>query len=318
MPKSYSYVRPHGRLPSKRKRNSFITLVVFAGIATLIFLFYRQFVLLPKKMELEKNRKIAELFLEAEKNAQSAFEFSYKGPVADALRIRTARSAAKTSKKTFEILNENLSNAQLHALMEIATLNAMTRTFLSIPFNELASVRILPEIASQIELAKKAVLNLELDNKTKDRILKTALKFEPKKVYKPAPPPTLSNKRRGLGIVSYSTKPKFLGKDEKGIFYLENTELLDVNIEVQNQGEIVEKEVKVTLQLESTALAEPILYEQLLEKIKPKERKPVSFSSIPLNQPKGTVYILKVNVNPVPYEKVKENNSLTLKFYVSP
>lgn len=318
MPKNYEYVRPLKSLPGRKRKRPTGAIFLLAFLMIAFFSAYRYLVVIPKEKELETNRKISYLLLETASSIQNLVKFAYEGPKADPLKKEVLEKSLKIRMEISARISEKPNPSQLKSLIEMLELNSSVNLCLSANFSEDIARILIPKIVKKFESTRKTVLLMKLDEMTRRKLTELKISFDPAKVYRQKEQVVLSSKRRGLGIVSYSTKPRFAGKNENGIFVLEETEILDLNLEVQNQGEIPEKDVKVSLMLESPGNMEPIFYEKVLKEIKPLERKPVSFTALPLTLPAGSVYRITVNVGPVPSEAVKENNVLVLEFSVAP
>lgn len=259
-------------------------------------------------------------YLQTESSLEQLTEFAYKGPKADNLRVEALNNSLTALNTALAILEKekNLNSQQLKVNVELLKLCSGLELIARFSFNEQLLKQSLPLLYNEYNRLSSLIVKLRLKSSDRKKIASSLSPFEPEKIYSPQENLQLTNKRRGLGIISFSTQPKFTKKRRDGSYELALTEYLGLHLEIQNQGEIAEKNVQVTLSLESTSLAEPLSFEEKIAEINPRERKPVSFAHIPLGAKPGTSYILTIFVKPVPGEKVLENNTLVLKFYLAP
>lgn len=320
MPKSYEYVRPKSTIGSRRKKSFLPQLLLLMVLLAIGFSAYYYFSLNQKEILQSKNQSIASFYLSTLNVFEKAVDFSYKGPSKNNEAVKQKDKALKNifAIESFIKKAEGLTAEDLSILLYLVRINSELSFYLEIPFNSEIAKKSLPRILNELLQVRKNMLALALDERLKNLIEKNKPAFEESRVFKPKETQEILNKRRGLGIISYSIKPKFKGKDESGIYFLKEAGFFDLTIEVQNQGEVVEKNIKVVLNLETTESPEVINLEKIIDEIKPLEVKPVSFSQVPLTAPNNLKYTLTVKVEPVPSEKVLENNVLRLQFYVSP
>lgn len=119
----------------------------------------------------------------------------------------------------------------------------------------------------------------------------------------------------GLAIISIATKPQKKSYDaSKGLNILPHTDFLMVTIEVENQGNVDEKNVPIRATLTSETNPEVNEYKLELPLIKKGERKAVTFENILITNDRGVVYLLTVEAGPVPGEQYAGNNKLEFKF----
>lgn len=120
-------------------------------------------------------------------------------------------------------------------------------------------------------------------------------------------------KRRGLAVISISTKPKPLSFDEKDKMYVyEHTDLMDVTVEVQNQGEETEHDIVVSLLLKSSNTGIILETTQTIDQLSPGETKPVTFVNLLPDPQDSAEHLIKVVAQPVPGESYIFNNE---KYY---
>lgn len=116
----------------------------------------------------------------------------------------------------------------------------------------------------------------------------------------------------GIGIISLTTQPRKL-KDEpgRGVYVLPKSDLLNVTIEVINQGNQEESNVPVVAVLKTRNNKEQ-RREHYIISIKQNERKPVTFQ----NFLPSTRYlnILTITVGPLPGEQYIKNNTREFRF----
>lgn len=317
MPKSYEYVRRTGLFPSKRKGNQGLWFMLFLVLVFISFAGYYLFFLNPSKKESETNDRIARIFIDTSNAAKNLVMFAERGPVKDEFRKSSFSHATRAKKEAENLIltQKNLTSEQFKILLFLYELNTRIETIAGVHFNEVLMRQSLPLIVNRWKVLKSAVVVLNTTEDMERQVKKTSLEFSGK-IYRPEIQQSTDLKKRGLGIVSYSTKPKFSGRDESGRLYLDKTELLDLNIEIQNQGEVVENQVEVTLELTRTDSTETVRKTEIIDSIRPLERKPVSFVAIPLERGTQTEYRLVITVKPVPGEKVLQNNRLEFIFFV--
>ena len=320
MQRRYDYIRPFGKLPGRRKRNSFIYLILLLGLIGLFYFLYLDLKVNPKKKEIKLNQTIASLCLESENSLQTLLAFTYQGPKAESQRQKALKKSSELIKRAGKLLADNKTTGkiQLQVLLDILSLNAGIKTVAQLSFNEQVLKESLPVLIKDYARLKNLVLKLKLEEPERKKLLSSQPVFEVAKIFHPQETLQVLKKRRGLGLISFTTNPRLKRTDKEGVYELPFTEYFDLHLEIQNQGEIIEKNVILSLSLESTSLAEPFNLEETVDVIKPGERKPVSFTRIPLEASPGNFYTLKVLLKPVPGERVLENNELKIDFYLIP
>lgn len=320
MPKSYDYVRPKSAIGPRKRKSLLPQMLLILALILMAYFGYTNFQLKNEKKELALNTRIGNIFLSSSNSLEKAIIYAYEGPSAANNLNRSISLAEKNLKEIKNLLlrEKNLKENQLRSLYNLILLNSNLKTFSGLPFSEANIKTLIPEIIEIFKETKESVLLLSLDDKIRKEIERKNIIFDTAKIFKPKEIQNYSNKRRGLGILSYSTKPRLLGKDERGYYYLEKTDLIDVNLEIQNQGEVSEKGIEILLTLESENAMEPLTFNRTVEEIKAREVKPVSFTAVPLQSIYGKLYKMVIMVKPVPGEKVLENNRLEINFYVKP
>lgn len=145
------------------------------------------------------------------------------------------------------------------------------------------------------------------------RIKLDLAKTQPKAEEKPEQPS--KSVRRGLAIISFTTKPKPVSYDSatKTYFY-KKTDVMSVTVEVQNQGEVKETSIVVRLTLRSSISGQKEEMTEEIKELKAGERKPVTFENILPDTSDGAENLIKVFVEPVPQEKYLFNNERTWRF----
>ncbi len=119
----------------------------------------------------------------------------------------------------------------------------------------------------------------------------------------------------GVAIISLATKPRPLRKIyHRNLYILPATELIAVTVEIVNQGNVDETEVKVKASLKSERQANPRNYQIVLPILKKGERKAVTFENLLVDNEPEVVNLLTINVVPVPGEKYAGNNTREFKF----
>jgi hypothetical protein len=119
----------------------------------------------------------------------------------------------------------------------------------------------------------------------------------------------------GLAIISIATKPRRKSYDSsKGLNILPHTDFLMVTIEVENQGNVDEKDVPIRASLTSETNPKVNEYKLELPLIKKGERKAVTFENILISNDRGVVYLLTIEAGPVPGERYAGNNKVEFKF----
>jgi hypothetical protein len=114
---------------------------------------------------------------------------------------------------------------------------------------------------------------------------------------------------RGVALVKVVALPseKVIEKDAR--YNLTATDQLSFAVTVENQGNEIETDVPVTLQLNSESGTQPQLQTVKIAELKPKEQKTVSITGLNPTE-YGAEAVLEVEVGPVPDEKLLDNNSL--------
>ncbi len=119
----------------------------------------------------------------------------------------------------------------------------------------------------------------------------------------------------GLALISISTKPKNKRYiSSRRLYVLPAADIMSVTVEVENQGNVDEEDVRVRASLKSETEPEEKVYEVTIPIIKKGERRAVTFENLlPTNEP-DVVNLLTVEVSPVSGEKYTENNRREFKF----
>lgn len=119
----------------------------------------------------------------------------------------------------------------------------------------------------------------------------------------------------GTAIISLATKPRPIRKiHNRNLYVLPTTDLISVTVEIVNQGNVDEAEVKVKASLKSERQANPRTYQVVLPLLKRGERKAVTFENLLVDSEPGVVNLLTINLVPVPGEKFAGNNVREFKF----
>ncbi len=119
----------------------------------------------------------------------------------------------------------------------------------------------------------------------------------------------------GVAIISLAVKPRPLRKIyRRNLYILPATELIAATVEVVNQGNVDEAEVKVKASLKSERQANPRTYQVVLPLLKKGERKSITFENLLVDNEPGVVNLLTINVIPVPGERYAGNNLREFKF----
>lgn len=119
----------------------------------------------------------------------------------------------------------------------------------------------------------------------------------------------------GVAIISLATKPRPLRKIySRNLYILPATELIAATVEIVNQGNVDEAEVKVKASLKSERQANPRTYQVVLPLLKKGERKAITFENLLVDNEPGVVNLLSINVVPVPGERYAGNNLREFKF----
>lgn len=119
----------------------------------------------------------------------------------------------------------------------------------------------------------------------------------------------------GLSLVSISTNPKkkrYL--PSRRLYILPATDIMSVTVEVENQGNVDEEDVKVKASLKSEIEPQEKVYEVTIPLIKKGEKRAVTFENLlPTNEPE-VINLLTIEVSPVSGERYTENNRREFKF----
>ncbi len=119
----------------------------------------------------------------------------------------------------------------------------------------------------------------------------------------------------GLAIISLASKPRPLRKIySRNLYVLPATDLIAVTVEIVNQGNVDETEVKIKASLKSERQVNPRTYQIVLPLLKKGERKAVTFENLLVDNEPGVINLLTINLVPVPGEKYSGNNLREFKF----
>jgi hypothetical protein len=113
----------------------------------------------------------------------------------------------------------------------------------------------------------------------------------------------------GVAITKVVEKPSGKAIADGGTYNLASTDSLSFAVTVENQGNLSEKVVPVTLELSSPDSTDTQKKVVTIPEIKPKEQLTVTITGLNPT-PYGERWTLQVTVGPVPGEKVKDNNSI--------
>lgn len=191
------------------------------------------------------------------------------------------------------------------ALLEIMTQKAEKKVDY---YSELVAVKELLDRWIEVVSKEKEVSEFNFS-----RIKLDLSRAEPKTQEKPKE----SSKpvRRGLAIVSLATKPKQASYDSaKKTYYYDKADVMSVTVEIQNQGEVTETSIVVRLTLRSSISGQTEETTRQVERLKPTERKPVTFENILPDTSDNAENVIKVFVEPVPQEKYLFNNERIWRF----
>jgi hypothetical protein len=111
----------------------------------------------------------------------------------------------------------------------------------------------------------------------------------------------------GTGLQSVSVKPPGTALSESGVNRVPVSDSLTFDVEVQNQGESEETDVGVSISIRD---GNQIDIDQTISRIAPGDAQTVSVP-VPRAPSTGAVSNVTVEVQPVPGEKVKDNNKTT-------
>ncbi len=113
----------------------------------------------------------------------------------------------------------------------------------------------------------------------------------------------------GVGLIKVVAKPAEKSITNGGTFDLPSSDQLRFLITVENQGNMAETDVPVTLRLQGPNSVQPQIVSIKIPDIKAKESKEVEIKGVnPTDY--GEKALLKIEVGPVPNEKNLDNNSL--------
>ncbi|MFW6113685.1 MAG: CARDB domain-containing protein [Actinomycetota bacterium] len=116
----------------------------------------------------------------------------------------------------------------------------------------------------------------------------------------------------GLAVGTVTLNPE--GRiDDQNVHHLPSTNEVSVTVNVQNQGNRTETEVRVTTNLYTEADLTPSQQEQVIPAIEPGETLQVNFQGLK-PAPGGVRNILEVKADPVPQETFVENNEKLIYF----
>lgn len=113
----------------------------------------------------------------------------------------------------------------------------------------------------------------------------------------------------GVALIKLTAMPSEKQLEGGATYNLQSTDKLAFAVTVENQGNMTEKDIPVTLRLSSETAAQPQIVTVKIDQLKPKETKMVTVTGVnPAAY--GENALLRVEVGPVPSEKNKENNIL--------
>jgi hypothetical protein len=290
-----------------------MVLILGAGYFSFIH-FYKN----PSEKEISLNRELANYSINCFDLANKLVNVSYRGPEAKN-EVRDSLQKVKQMKSAFfssGIFHSALKPEQREAALLVYEVLTSLEDSFTAPIEPSVYRSLIPKIKQRLEILRLSILKLELPGDIRSRLRTIELQFDSSKVFKVEARKELEGKRRGFGIVSFSLRPRYESKTPEGYLVLPKTELVDITIEVQNQGEVEESDISVMLTLKTSNESEPLTFSDSIENLKPLEKKPVTFMSIPLNEPAGTLYTASLSVKPVEGEKVVSNNTLEISFLV--
>ncbi len=191
------------------------------------------------------------------------------------------------------------------ALLEIMTKKAETK------------VDYYPELVAVKELLDRWIEIVSKEKKMSEfnfsKIKLDVSKAEPKAREKPEE--FTKPVRRGLAIISLTTKPKQASYDSsRKTYYYSKTDVMSVTVEIQNQGEVAETSIVVRLTLRSSIAGQIDETTKVVKRLKPAERKPLTFENILPDTSDNAENIIKIFIEPVPQEKYLFNNERIWRF----
>lgn len=320
MASKYEFIRPAKAIPTRKRKNIslrfFLFLLLLIAVSYFCFIyFYKN----PHDKEISVNRKLANYSISCFDIANTLITISYKGPEAKN-NVKYALQKVKQLKSSFfssGIIHRASKPEQREAALLVLEALTSLEDALTAPIEPTVYKSLIPKIKQRLEILRFSVLKLEIPKDLQIKLKNIELKFDSSKVFKVNTKKEILGKRRGFGIISFSLKPRYESKTPEGYLILPKTELVDITIEVQNQGEVEESDISIMLTLKTTGDTEPLTFSESIESLKPFEKKPVTFMSIPLNEPAGTLYTASLTVKPVEGEKVISNNILEISFLVA-
>ncbi len=320
MARKYEYVRPPARIRNVRRKNPapallFLVFLIFFG-----YLVYQNFYLKPLLREKETNSKFVYYYRELISVSENLASVLYAGPSKKDEIKKIARSTEKIISNLRKDHNELTGNEGKNAalFLRIYEIAINLKLITENPFSIEDYSEKLKKIENELKEVRNSLVRLSLKKEDLDELNKLSFAFDEKKVYRPKPAQTLSNKRRGFAIRSYSMKPKPVQKLDDGTLIIPPADMIEITVEVQNQGEVNEENVSVVLSVSGLSSEEDYMSEQIIEAIKSGEIKPVTFTSIPVNTEIKDAITIEVNIRPVTGEKVLENNKIQLKLEFAP
>lgn len=120
--------------------------------------------------------------------------------------------------------------------------------------------------------------------------------------------------QHGIAVIEVATLPQAqLSNPESKLYTVDSKGRIKAKITVENQGNQIESNIIVKVRLESESEPVEQIDQQVIEKIKPGEKKAMTFENIATTQ-EGLLYLLTVTAGPVVGELDLGNNSAELKF----
>jgi len=113
----------------------------------------------------------------------------------------------------------------------------------------------------------------------------------------------------GVALNSVQALPSEKMIEAGGTYNLTSTDELRFVVTIENQGNMVEKDVPVELTLSAPSSAQPQIVTVKVPELKAKEIKEVTVTGVNPSD-YGEKALLKVKIGPVPEEKIEENNTL--------
>lgn len=111
----------------------------------------------------------------------------------------------------------------------------------------------------------------------------------------------------GVALVKLTAMPAEKQLESGSTYNLQSSDKLSFDVTVENQGNMVERNVPITLRLSSQSSAQPQIVTVKVDELKPKQTKTVTLKNVN-PAPYGEDSLIRVEVGPVPSEKNKENN----------